>query len=155
MNDAGGGITITPYLEQSMEEIEKSINLNLYGAMYGCRVFAPLMKERREGLIINVLSVCADHAWPGFSVYSAAKAGLKLFGKCLYLELQPYNVKVTSFIPAAANTNFSKACGQAPSNVQLTGADVGDAIESICSMNDHVCVEEMTVWGIDQTVCPL
>lgn len=155
LNNAGGGVAIKPFLEQDQNQIDSAVALNLNGAMYGCHVFSPMLVEQRSGLIINVLSVCATHAWGTWSVYSAAKAGLRMFSKCLYEELQPYNIKVTNFIPAAANTNFNPAAGLEKNNVLLTGADVADAIEAICSMNSHVCVEEMTVWGIDQEVSPL
>lgn len=155
LNCAGGGVAIKPFLDQTVEQIDKAIALNLNGAMYGCYTFAPMLKEQRSGLIINVLSVCATHAWGTWSVYSAAKAGLRMFSKCLYEELQPYNVKVTNFIPAAANTNFNPAAGLSPNGVKLNGADVADTIECICSMNEHVYVEEMTVWGIDQICDPL
>ena len=154
-NNAGGGVAIKSFSEQTPEEIDRAVALNLNGAMYGCHVFAPLFTRQRSGLIINTLSVCAAHAWGTWSVYSAAKAGLRMFSKCLYEELQPYGVKVTNFIPAAAATNFNAAAGLCENNVKLTGADCADAIEAICSMNDHVYVEEMTVWGIDQEVCPL
>ncbi len=155
LNNADGGVAIKPFLEQEKAQIDAAVALNLNGAMYGCHVFAPMLKEQKSGLIINVLSVCATHAWGSWSVYSAAKAGLRMFSKCLYEELQPYNVKVTNFIPAAANTNFNPAAGLEANHALLTGADVADAIEAICSMKDHVCVEEMTIWGIDQEVSPL
>lgn len=155
LNNAGGGVAIKPFTTQTQEEIDKAIMLNLNGAIYGCHVFAPLFKEKKSGLIVNTLSVCATHAWGEWSVYSAAKAGLRMFTKCLYEELQPFNVKVTNFIPAAASTNFNPAAGLAASTAKLSGADVADAITAICEMNEHVFVEEMTVWGIDQEVNPL
>lgn len=155
INNAGGGVAIVPFLEQTQEQIDQSIQLNLYGAMNGCRAFAPMMVEEKSGLIINVLSVCATHAWPTFSVYSAAKAGLRMFTKCLFLELQPHNVRVTNFIPASAKTNFGPASGRTQGNHLLNGGDVGEAIAQLCQMNEHMVPEEITVWGIDQEVCPL
>lgn len=155
INNAGGGVAIVPFEEQTQAQIDESIQLNLYGAMNGCRAFVPQMKARRSGLIINVLSVCATHAWPDFSVYSAAKAGLRMFSKCLYLELQPFGVRVTNFIPAAGNTNFGPNSNRPRSEVKLGGDDVGKAIASVCATDAHVFTEEITVWGIDQAVCPL
>lgn len=156
INNAGGGVAIVPYLEQSMENIRRSIDLNLYGAMYGCRVFAPMMVEQKSGLIVNVLSVCAQHAWPGFSVYSAAKAGLREFTKCLYLELQSKGVRATCFVPGGCNTNFAAAAGQSnDDDMKFNGEDVGEAIAALCSFNEYVFTEEMTVWSIEQEVVPL
>ena len=156
LNNAGQGVAIIPFLDYSMEQIERAINVNLYGPIYGCRVFAPLMKERRSGLIVNVLSVCASHAWKNFAMYSAAKAGLRMFAKCLYLELQPYGVRVTSFIPGGCNTNFGVNAGQKlHSGMKFDGANVADAISAICQMDDYTFVEELTLWGTEQTVEPL
>ncbi len=155
INNAGGGVTIEPYLEQSMEQIEYSLRLNLYGAMYGCRVFAPMMTERRTGMIVNVLSVCSQHAWPGFSVYSAAKAGLREFTKCLYLEVKGMGVRATCFIPGGCNTNFNVAAGKDNNSLKFSGEDAGEAIAAICSLSEYVFTEELTIWSVDQDVNPL
>ncbi len=158
INNAGGGVAIKPIAEQSVAEMDACVALNLQSALYGCNAFAPVMKAQRGGTIINVSSVCAKHAWPGWSVYAAAKWGLHGLSKGLYVELRPYNVRVTCVVPAAGSaqsTNFRQACDIPPEILKLQAQDVGRVIRDICALPPHVVIEETTVWGIDQEVNPL
>lgn len=83
INNAGGGVAIAELTNQTPEQINTSIALNLNSVIYGSRTFAPMMKRQKSGTIINVASVCAKHAWPGWSVYAAAKWGVLGFSKPL------------------------------------------------------------------------
>lgn len=155
INNAGGGVAITEVAEHSKETIDQTINLNLSSVMYGSNVFAPLFREQHSGTIINVSSVCAKHAWKGWTVYASVKAGVLAFSKGLYLELQPYGVRVTCLIPAQASTGFQKSSGIGEVKADLTAEDIATAVMNICNLPDTAVVEEMTVWGIDQICDPL
>ncbi len=155
VNNAGGAVRLVETARQEVADIDAAIALNLNSVVYGCRIFGGLMKERRSGTIINIASVCAKHAWPGWSVYAAAKAGVLAFSKGLYVELQPYKVRVTCLLPAAGSTDFMKHAGGENVVMKLQAADVAEAVLSVCRLPDHVVVEEMTVWGMDQEVVPL
>lgn len=155
INNAGGGVHIKETTQLSVEEIDKIIKLNLNSVIYGCREFAPLMKEKQEGTIINLSSVCAKYAWPAWSVYAAAKAGVLNFSKVLYTELQKDNIRVTCVIPAAASTGFQKGSGIDEVKLRLQADDIAQTILNICKMPQHVFTQEITVWGNDQVVNPL
>ena len=155
INNAGGGVTIKPVSEFSAEEIDSVIKLNLNSAIYGCRAFADMMKDQKSGTMINVSSVCARQAWPAWGVYGAAKAGMLNFSKSLYLELQPYGVRVTCLIPASANTGFQDACGIANAPQMMKPEDVAETALFIANLPQRAVVEDITVWGIDQVVNPL
>ena len=86
VNNAGAGIHIAPLDEQSDEEIAQSIAVNLIGPIFGARRAAQVMRKQGSGTIINISSVCARQAWPGFAVYSGAKSGMVQFGKCLFIS---------------------------------------------------------------------
>lgn len=154
INNAGGGLSLDPVVELSVENIDRIVALNLSSAIYGSRLFGRLMKGQNGGTIINIASVCANRAWGGLVVYGAAKAGLVEFSKGLYVELQPYNVRVSCLIPAAGATDFFKHAGSENVDVKLQPEDVAAAVVAICELPDHVVVEEMTVWGIDQVIEP-
>ena len=81
VNNAGVAVKVEPLLSFSDEEIFRSINGNLTGAILGCRRVAEKMVARKSGLIINVTSVCSHYGWPGFACYTAAKAGLDMFSR--------------------------------------------------------------------------
>ena len=155
INNAGGGVAIKEVTEQTIEDIDKTVMLNLNSVIYGSKTFAPSMKNAGSGTIINFSSVCAKEAWPAWSVYAAAKWGVLGFSKGLYVELRPYNVRVTCLIPAAASTGFQKNAGIGEVNNILSPDDIAESVAYICKLPDHAVVEELTVWGIDQEVNPL
>ena len=155
INNAGGGVAIKSIEQQSIEEIDRSIALNLNSVIYGCHAFAPMMIAQKAGTIINVASVCARECWPGYSVYGAAKAGVLNFSKGLYEDLQAYQVRVTCLIPAAANTGFGPNANITVDPLLLQPEDIAQTALFIAQLPPHAVVEDVTVWGIDQTVVPL
>lgn len=155
VNNAGGGIAIKEVAEQSIAEIDAVIKLNLNSVIYGCRAFANMMKAQKTGTMINISSVCAKECWPTWSVYAAAKAGVLNFSKGMYLEMQPYNVRVSCVIPSSAVTGFQSACGIDETTDKLKPEDIAETVLYIANLPQHAVVEDVTVWGIDKQVNPL
>ena len=155
VNNAGGGVTIKEVSEFSTEEIDETIRLNLNSVIYGCRAFAPMMKEQKNGTMIIISSVCARQCWPTWSVYAAAKAGVLNFSKGMYLEMQPYNVRVTCVVPSSASTGFQSACGIVETTDKLLPEDIAETVLYIANLPQRAVVEDVTVWGIDKQVNPL
>lgn len=155
VNNAGGGVCIADTVEQTVEDIDAAIALNLNSTIYGCKLFGEMMKAQGDGIVINLASVCARHCWGGWSVYAAAKAGVLNFTKGFYVEMQPYGVRATCVIPAASATGFQSGAGIAEENQTLTAEDIANAICYAANQPKGVVVEEMTVWGTSQQVQPL
>ena len=155
VNNAGSGVAIQNTIEQTKENIDKAIAINLNSVIYGSSVLGAIMKEQGSGSIINISSVCAKHAWGGWSVYAAAKAGVLNFTKGFYVELQPYGVRATCVIPAAASTGFQKGSGIGEIEQSLKVEDIANAVYYVASQPSGVVVEEITVWGTSQVVEPL
>lgn len=155
VNNAGGGVTIKEVSKFSIEEIDATIKLNLNSVIYGCRAFADMMKEQKNGTIINISSVCARQCWPEWSVYAAAKAGVLNFSKGMYLEMQPHNVRVTCVIPSSASTGFQSACGIGETSDKLMPEDIAETVLYVANLPQRAVVEDVTVWGIDKQVNPL
>lgn len=164
VNNAGAAIAIRPLDEQSDEEIEQALAVNLTGCLLGCRRAAPIMKKQGSGTIINVSSVCQTYAWPGWSVYSAAKAGLAQASKCLYAELRPHGVRVTTLVPSWGATEFTSTTpdlADAPTHDADIRAkstkpeELGEIVAHICSLPRHLQVLEYTVLPLVQEIMPL
>lgn len=155
VNNAGGGIAIKEVSEFTVSEIDDTIKLNLNSVIYGCRAVADTMKEQKSGTIINISSVCARQCWPTWSVYAAAKAGVLNFSKGMYLEMQPYNVRVSCVVPSSASTNFQSACGIGETTDKLLPEDIAQTVLYIANLPQRAVVEDVTVWGIDKEVNPL
>ena len=120
-----------------------------------CRAFADMMKNNRYGTMINISSVCARHCWPTWSVYAAAKAGVLNFSKGMYLEMQPYGVRVSCVVPSSASTGFQSACGIGETTDKLLPEDIAETVLYIANLPARAVVEDVTVWGIDKEINPL
>ena len=155
VNNAGGGVTIKEVSELTTDEIDTTIRLNLNSVIYGCRAFADMMKEQKCGTMINISSVCARQCWPTWSVYAAAKAGVLNFSKGMYLEMQPYNVRVTCIVPSSASTGFQSACGIGNTTDKLLPEDIAGTVLYVANLPQRAVVEDVTVWGIDKEINPL
>ncbi len=91
-------------LETSVEETGKIIKTNLLGAIFTTELVLPEMIKRKRGTIINNLSVATEKVFKNSAVYSASKAGLKMFSKVLREETREHNVRIINIYPGATRT---------------------------------------------------
>lgn len=162
INNAGAGCRIAELKDQTDEEIISAVNTNLTSVILGCRRAAAHMSARRKGNIINISSVCALYAWPAWSVYTAAKAGLAKFSKGLYTEMRPYGVRVTCVTPSWGQTEFNKAANikGASENPDLSSkctspTELGNLIRNVLETPDHLAVPEITLLPMIQDISPM
>jgi len=163
VNNAGAGIHISPMTEQTDTDIATSIAVNLTGALFGCRRAARVMQKQNRGTIVNISSVCALHAWPGFGPYSAAKAGLNMFSHCLYTELREAGVRVTTLTPSWGATNFAASAGlpRGPNDTPAMQArkmqplELGQLVVQVCTLPEHLVIPDMTVQPLIQRIEPM
>ncbi len=110
VNNAGAVFGVGPLAQTSDAQIERNLTVNLTGTILGCSRAAKLMTVQKSGTIVNVASVCAVQAWPGWSVYSAAKAGILQLTRCLYTELRPHGARATCLMPSWGSRRFPQGC---------------------------------------------
>lgn len=163
VNNAGGGVKIAPLVEQTDDEIARSIAVNLTGPILGCRRAAAIMAKQKSGLIINISSVCARYAWPGWGPYSAAKAGLGQFGHCLYTELRAAGVRVTTVTPSWGATDFlaaAKVVGHPAGKLDvrrevMQPEEMGRLVVDICRQPPHLVLPDVVVQPLVQRIEPM
>jgi NAD(P)-dependent dehydrogenase (short-subunit alcohol dehydrogenase family) len=96
-----------PLLLEDLDERQWSrvIAANLTTAFLVCREFAPRMKARRFGRIVNFASIAARRGSDRVGAhYAAAKGGIIGLTKTLALELGPHNVTVNAIAPGFIQT---------------------------------------------------
>jgi len=157
INYAGGAVRVAPIEEMDDEVNRRIIDLNLTSTIMSCRTFAPQFRKQGFGKIINVSSACDRRSWPGWSVYSAAKAGVNAFTKCLYTELRPHGIAVTLLVPGGSNTGFQSAAqGVAKfewnEELAVRPEHFADMVYQTCALSRGGCVSEMLVYGLAQDV---
>lgn len=100
---AGAG----PIDEQSMEDFQWIIDINVMGVVKGCYYFTPMLKESK-GTLINVASMAGHLFMPELSAYNASKAAVVALSDTLKTELQPFGVSVSVLCPAFFKTNLTE-----------------------------------------------
>lgn len=95
-----GGVGPKPFLQQSERSWRRHIDLNLVSALAATSAAVPVMiRGGRGGAVINVTSIEASRAAPGFAVYAACKAGMENFTRSLALELGEHGIRVNAIAP--------------------------------------------------------
>jgi NAD(P)-dependent dehydrogenase (short-subunit alcohol dehydrogenase family) len=154
INFAGGALKVAPIEEMDDEINRKIVDLNLTSAVMSCRTFTPQLKKQGYGKIINVSSVCDRRSWPGWSIYSAAKAAVNAFTKCLYTELRPHGVCVTLLVPGGSNTGFQAAAGvgkfEWDESLAVRPEHFADMVYQTCALTKGGCVSEVCIYGLAQ-----
>jgi NAD(P)-dependent dehydrogenase (short-subunit alcohol dehydrogenase family) len=138
-NNAGiplGGALI----ENTVEEIERCLDINLKGVLFGAQAAYPWLKKTAPGsCLLNTASAAGIYGAPGASVYAATKFGVRAITESLDAEWAEDGIAVRSLMPGfidtplldhtpnrAANENIRTRVTEA--GLEITPAsDVGEA----------------------------
>ncbi len=107
VNNAGIGMS-GPFLDTSVEDWERVIDVNLWGVIHGCRAFAPMLAERAEGgQIVNLASAAAYLPSKILTAYATTKSAVLTLSVCLRAELAEHHIGVTAVCPGIVKTNIT------------------------------------------------
>jgi NAD(P)-dependent dehydrogenase (short-subunit alcohol dehydrogenase family) len=109
VNNAGVGVGGAPVGEIPMEDWRWAMDVNLWGVIHGCHVFAPLIRRQPCGGIINVGSTASFAAAPRMGPYNVSKAAVLALTETLSAEMSGTDVHVTALCPTWVKTNIAKA----------------------------------------------
>ena len=108
--------------EQTDEDWQRNIAINLTGVFNFCRAVVPHMRSRSYGRIVNVASIAGKEGNPRMTPYSATKAGVIGLTKSLGKEVATEGICVNAVSPAVIRTKILD---------QLTPAQVDYMVQRI------------------------
>ena len=109
VNNAGSGIS-AKFEDVSIEDFRRLMDVNFWGAVYGCRAVLPVMrKQTGGGHIVNVSSILGKRGMPFETAYCATKFALAGFSEALRTEVISQNIDVTTVFPGIVETEFLEA----------------------------------------------
>ena len=104
INNAGVGMSgVTELLP--LEDIQRVVDVNLYGVLHCVRSALPLMSEGSK--IINMSSAMALFPVPFRAIYGAVKSAILNLSFSLRMELKPLGIDVSAICPGDIKTNFT------------------------------------------------
>jgi 2-dehydro-3-deoxy-L-rhamnonate dehydrogenase (NAD+) len=104
VNNAGIAGRAAPIDEQTDEDWQNMIAVNLTGVFYFCRAVVPHMRARKYGRIVNIASIAGKEGNPRMIPYSATKAAVIGLTKSLGKELATEGICVNAVSPAVVHT---------------------------------------------------
>lgn len=107
INNAGVAL-VAPAESVNEADARWLMEINFWGVWHGCRAFAPQLRARRPGLIVNLSSIFAMISLPTQSIYNASKAAVRAFSDALRLELADAGVAVLCVHPGGIDTNIAR-----------------------------------------------
>lgn len=107
VNNAGVNTNTSILGANQTANARHEMEVNYFGLLNMCRAFAPQMKARGEGLIVNMLSSASLTPVPRMGSYCASKAAAWSLTQCLRAELEGHGVDVIALFPGATATRLT------------------------------------------------
>ncbi len=106
--------------ENSPEEIERCLDINLKGTFFGAQAVMPyLMKTAPGSCLLNTSSAAGLYGSGGASVYSASKFGVRALTESLDAEWAEHGIEVRSLMPSFIDTPLLDQAPNAKANEQI------------------------------------
>ena len=102
--NAAGWDRVEPFLDNSVEFMERIVRLNLLGTVKVAKAFLPAMVDAGTGAVVNVASDAGRVGSSGETVYAGAKGGIIAFTKSLAREMAPHGIRVNCVCPGPTDT---------------------------------------------------
>lgn len=98
-----------PLIEESIENINSVIDINVKGVLLAIKHIAPQIVRAGGGSIVTNSSILGVRAMPGFSVYNASKFAVVGITRTAAIELAANKVRVNCVAPGPIETDMLSA----------------------------------------------
>lgn len=122
VNNAGIAGKAAPVQDQTDEDFERVMQINVNGVFYCCRAVMPQMLQHKYGRIVNIASIAGKEGNPNMIAYSGSKAAVIGMTKSLGKEVATQGICVNAVAPAVVRTKILE---------QLTEAQISYMTEKI------------------------
>ena len=95
-----------PLERLTIDDWDRTIDVNIKGVLYGIAAALPHMKKQKSGHMIFVSSVAGHKIGPDFAVYAATKHAVRALAEGFRQEVKPYNIRTTIISPGAVATEL-------------------------------------------------
>jgi len=81
--------------ELTLDEAKAQFETNFFGVVRMVKAVLPLMRQQKDGQIINISSLAGLTPIPFMGIYSASKFAVEGYTEALRLEVKPFNINVS------------------------------------------------------------
>jgi dehydrogenase/reductase SDR family protein 4 len=109
VNNAAANPGMGPIVDTDEKVYDHIMETNLKGYFMLSKLVGKIMRDQKEGVIVNISSAGGLSPAEGLGPYCISKAGINMLTKAMALEMGPYNVRVNAIAPRIVKTKFSEA----------------------------------------------
>ena len=128
--------------KSTVEDFDKSINLNIRAPFILSREFSKDMVSKKWGRIVLIGSSSSYSGFENGSVYCASKHSILGLSRALNIELKKKNVRVMCISPSSTKTNMGKISVDQDFNTFLNPKEVVEYIIFILSFDNEMSIDE-------------
>ena len=155
VNSAGINIKDRAVVDLSPENFDEVMNINCTGAFNIIWAVLPQMRERQDGLIVNINSIAGKRASVLAGVaYSASKSAMTALGRGVALEEGDNGIRVTNIYPGEINTPILEQRPEPVSDKRkatlLQPEDLGAIVTMIAKLPPTAHISELVIKPIRQ-----
>jgi NADP-dependent 3-hydroxy acid dehydrogenase YdfG len=150
VNSAGINSPKRSFKDVAIESWDQIVAINLSGMFYCCKAVLPAMRERKDGLVINIASWAGRYAsaltGPG---YNATKSAVVALTESINIEECTHGIRGSSVLPGEVATPILEKRPVPPSQHErsrmLQPEDLGRTLLFLATMPARACVNELII----------
>lgn len=96
------------FMDASIEEWHRVINVNVHGPFYTMKAVLPHMRQRGGGNIVNISSNITKWYPPTSSIYATSKAALEKLTQIVAKEEAKNNIRINAVCPGLIETDMAR-----------------------------------------------
>ncbi len=147
INNAGAAWT-GALADMPIERWQWLLQLNLTSVFQVCHALLPRLRAGGGGLIINVSSHAAQHAFADWGAYCVSKAALASLSRCLAVEERKHRIRVSTLTLGSVNTplwDSETVVAHFDRRAMLASDQVADALLYLAQQPADQTVEDLTL----------
>lgn len=142
INCAGVNSSRADVKDISIEDLEWMLKVNMLAPFVFMQdAYNKSMKDRQDGMVINVMSTVCTFSNEGISGYTASKSGFDALAKVFRKEVRDNGIKVCSIYPGGVDTPFRES--ERPKYLQAES--VVNSIVHMIQQDKNACIDELVI----------
>lgn len=159
VNNAGLASGLATIDDGDMDDWDVMIDTNVKGLLYVTKMVLPMVKNSKQGHIINIGSTAGKSVYKNGNVYCATKFAVDALNQSMRIDLLPFGIKVTAINPGMAETEFAlvrfkgdkERAATVYNDIQpLKAEDIANVAFYCATLPPHVCINDLTMTCTNQ-----
>lgn len=145
-NNAGIEGTVAPFIDQTEENFDRIIDINLKGVFLCLKAEITQMLTQGGGSIVNLASIAGLIGFPGLSPYVASKHAVNGLTKNAALEYAKQGIRVNSVCPGGIDTRMLDSLADQATGGKMTSREMMDNLHPMGRIGTPDEVAKLIVW---------